>query len=389
MTSFDLLRWRDLTPRDREAWRAFRNGNRALRSPYFDLGWCDAVDRARGRPVRPEGLERGARGGVSALPPAAFQRGAAGGRDLCGLARLRAEPGTALDARAALASGPATLAFSGVPEADPALAPWTQKTGTSHLMDMADGFEAYARPKGRAAPKAIANLRRAGRKLEADGRSLRVVVEDSDRATLDALLRLKSAQYRRSGHADALSWAWSRRLMDVLFELRGDGFRAVLSSLWIDDELAAAHFGLRSGAVLHHWLPAYDPKFAAYAPGNVLAVEIARAAAADGVTEIDLGQGDYPWKKEFANASATAIKGVVHGACLAGRRNAAAWARCSCGRPSRSGGSPTGRSAGSAGPNASSAGSDPGPHPAGAPAQAPQGNSPPPTDASWAKVDRR
>jgi CelD/BcsL family acetyltransferase involved in cellulose biosynthesis len=43
------------------------------------------------------------------------------------------------------------------------------------------------------------------------------------------------------------------------------------------------------------------------------------------VTEIDLGQGDYPWKKEFANASATAIKGVVHGACLAGRRNAAAW----------------------------------------------------------------
>jgi CelD/BcsL family acetyltransferase involved in cellulose biosynthesis len=325
MTSFDLLRWRDLTPRDREAWRAFRNGNRALRSPYFDLGWCDAVDRARGDLFVLRGLKGGR--GVAFLPfhPLPFSVARPAGGTFADWHGFVAEPGTALDARAALASGPATLAFSGVPEADPALAPWTQKTGTSHLMDMADGFEAYARPKGRAAPKAIANLRRAGRKLEADGRSLRVVVEDSDRATLDALLRLKSAQYRRSGHADALSWAWSRRLMDVLFELRGDGFRAVLSSLWIDDELAAAHFGLRSGAVLHHWLPAYDPKFAAYAPGNVLAVEIARAAAADEVTEIDLGQGDYPWKKEFANASATAIKGVVHGACLAGRRNAAAW----------------------------------------------------------------
>ena len=48
MTRFDLMKWRDLTAGDRQAWRAFRMADSGLRSPYFDLGWLDAVDRARG-----------------------------------------------------------------------------------------------------------------------------------------------------------------------------------------------------------------------------------------------------------------------------------------------------------------------------------------------------
>jgi len=326
MTRFDLIRWRDLSSRDREAWRAFRAADRSLRSPYFDLGWCDAVASARGDLFVLRGVRDGRAAAFLPFHPL-----------ICGVARpaggtfadwhgFVAEPGAAvLDVEAALRGKAATLAFSGAPEADRALAPWAERTGASHLVSMPDGFDAYARPKGRAAPKAIANLRRATRKLEADGREVRFVAEDRDPQTLAALIRLKSAQYRRSGHADTLSWGWSRRLMDVLFATRGKAFAGVLSSLWIDGTLAAAHLGLRSGEVMHHWLPAYDPQFAAYAPGNVLAVELARATAADGVTEIDLGQGDYLWKKEFANAAAPAIKGVVHGSGFAGRRNAATW----------------------------------------------------------------
>src|SRR5690349_10248815 len=48
MTSFGVLKWRNLPARDREAWTAFRDARPELRSPYFDLGWLDAVAAARG-----------------------------------------------------------------------------------------------------------------------------------------------------------------------------------------------------------------------------------------------------------------------------------------------------------------------------------------------------
>jgi CelD/BcsL family acetyltransferase involved in cellulose biosynthesis len=78
-------------------------------------------------------------------------------------------------------------------------------------MDLSAGFDAYVKPKGGAAPKGVAAVRKAWRKLEADGRRTQMVVDDRDPATLSKVLALKSEQYRRSGHPDALAWAWSRR----------------------------------------------------------------------------------------------------------------------------------------------------------------------------------
>jgi CelD/BcsL family acetyltransferase involved in cellulose biosynthesis len=110
--------------------------------------------------------------------------------------------------------------------------------------------------------------------------------------------------------------------MAELFESRA----ALLSSFWIDGELAAGHFGLMSGGVLHHWMPVYDLKFAGYSPGSVLWLELARELSATGLTSMDLGVGDYRWKREFANASAPLIAGVAHAPTAAGRLNAAAYA---------------------------------------------------------------
>jgi CelD/BcsL family acetyltransferase involved in cellulose biosynthesis len=325
MTRFERIRWRELSPRDREIWRAFREADASLRSPYFDLGWFDAVDRARGdlhvvRAVR----------GSEPIAFFAFHPGLLGvarpaGGTFCDWQGIVQAPDGRVDAREMLGAGLASFHFSAAPAADLSLAPHADATGASNLMNMASGFDLYARPKTGAAPKAIANLRRANRKLVADGRVVELLVRDVRPETLESLMALKSAQYRRTGFTDLFAWSWSRRLLHALMQGRSDDFEPLLSSLWIDGRLAAAHLGLRSGPVLHHWLPAFDRELAHYAPGHVLTLEVARALAAESVTEIDLGQGEVAWKKEFSNAHAPVIKGVVHAANPLGRVNAAAF----------------------------------------------------------------
>jgi CelD/BcsL family acetyltransferase involved in cellulose biosynthesis len=317
MTCFELVKWRDLSAADRDAWRAFRAASPGLRSPYFDLGWFDALASVRGDLQVIRG--KGRHGPTAFLPFHARPLGAepAGGpfSDWHGFV---AEPGTPLDARAALAAGTPNYRFNAAPASDPGFAPLAEARDHSHLMDLTGGFELYAKPKGGSAPKAARNWRRGFRKMEEDGREPRFVLDEHDPEVLTQLLAIKSDQFRRTGHPDRLAYGWSRALMRAVFDSRVDAFTGLLSALYIDGELAAAHLGMRSGGVLHYWMPVFETRFSAYAPGVVLMAEMAREGAAAGVVEIDLGPGDYQHKKELANAGAPLIAGVAHAASLVG-----------------------------------------------------------------------
>ena len=321
MTRFELMKWRDLSAADRGAWRAFRDADPRLRSPYFELPWFDAVDRARGDLHVLRGSSAGAGRAFLAFHPGLMGAARPAGGTFCDWHGMVAEPGLTLDPTAALVGGPATFPFWAAPAGDPLLERAAERRDEVRTIDLSNGFEAYASPAGGGAPKGIAATRKAWRKLEADGRRTRTVIDDRDPATLAAVLALKSEQYLRSGHPDALAWGWSRRLMQRLFETRA----ALLSSFWIDDQLAAGHFGLKSDGVLHHWLPVYDLQFAGYSPGSVLWLELAKTLAAEGLTLMDLGVGDYRWKREFANGSTPLIAGVAHAPTAVGRINAAAY----------------------------------------------------------------
>jgi CelD/BcsL family acetyltransferase involved in cellulose biosynthesis len=320
MTRFELMKWRDLSAADRGAWQAFREADARLRSPYFDLPWFDGVDRARDDLM----VLRGSRAG-SAVAFLAFHPGLMGvarpaGGTFCDWHGVVAEPGLALDTQA-LRQGPATFAFWATPKGDPLLETFVDSEEEVRAVDLSAGYEAYAAPKGGGAPKGVAATRKSWRKLEADGRRVEFIADDRNPETLRAVLRLKSEQYLRSGHADALSWGWSTRLMQALFDSRA----ALLSSLWIDGELAAGHFGLCDGKVLHHWMPVYDLRFSNYSPGSVLWLELARTLAAEGLQTMDLGVRDYRWKREFANTSTLLTTGVAHAPNAPGRFNAAAY----------------------------------------------------------------
>ncbi len=324
MVDFQIVRWRELTRADRQAWMTFRAAQPFLSSPYFDLGWFDAVDRARGDLFVARGASRGSATAFLPFHPGVFGIARPAGGTFCDWHGFVAEPGRELDPARALAKGPVGYRFEAAPATDPALGPLAAEHDVSHVADFSRGWDLYARPEGAAAPKAIAKQRNSMRRLEADGRRVEFVIDDRSPRTLEVLLALKSAQYRRSGHPDALSWAWSRRLIAALPEATPEAFGAVVSSLRIDGELAAAHLGLRSGPAFHYWLPVYDPKFSSYAPGSVLTLEMMRAKSTDGVTHMDLGAGDYQSKRQLANSGFDLARGLAYADSPLGRAAAMA-----------------------------------------------------------------
>jgi CelD/BcsL family acetyltransferase involved in cellulose biosynthesis len=59
---------------------------------------------------------------------------------------------------------------------------------------------------------------------------------------------------------------------------------------------------VRAPDVIPTWFPTYDARFGAYSPGLLLHLDMAQAAAAEGISRIDLGRGakDYKeWLKSY------------------------------------------------------------------------------------------
>ena len=110
---------------------------------------------------------------------------------------------------------------------------------------------------------------------------------------------------------DIFSLRWPIELLERLNEEPGVELRGQLSALYVGDRLAAVHQGLRSNHVLHSWFPAYDPSLAAWSPGMMLFVKLAREADSLGIERIDLGAGESVFKQSLASAATTVASGAV------------------------------------------------------------------------------
>ena len=192
----------------------------------------------------------------------------------------------------------------------------------SAIMEIQQGFDVYSRRveiSGSAVLKKVALSRK---KLERDHGPVKYAANCVDPEVLDWLLASKSAQYRRTGLADQFQPQWVTSLLRRLHAISESDFGGMLSVLWAGDQIAAAHLGLRARHVLHYWFPCYSVTLRNYSPGLILLSEMARSASECGISVIDLGRADAPYKRRFMTGGVEIAEGVAELATASEREQA-------------------------------------------------------------------
>ena len=182
---------------------------------------------------------------------------------------------------------------------------------TSPAVDLSQGYESYAAERYATRSHALKKIAALKRKLEREVGPLRYEARVSEASELRRLIECKSSQYRRRGGINVFEWPWAVELIEQIHAIETVNFAGMLSTLYAGDVLVASHMGMRSKDVWHYWFPCYSPKFAAYSPGLILLLEMIRSAERLGIRLIDLGRGEHPYKKRFANTFISIAEGIV------------------------------------------------------------------------------
>ncbi len=192
-----------------------------------------------------------------------------------------------------------------------AFSPHQWLTDESPFLDLSNGFEAYVAGVRKTNSNHIKNTLRKSRKIAREIGPLRLEFNTSDNTVFQTLMKLKSRQYQRTDLLDIFRIPWIVKFLERIRAEQTEDFSGVLSALYVGDELAAAHFGMRSGNVLHYWFPTYDRKFLQFSPGAILMLELARVAETVGIHRIDLGRGSEQFKRCFMTGAIQVAEGSV------------------------------------------------------------------------------
>lgn len=299
-SNVECLKFSDLSDADRAQWNNFQAADESLASPYFSVGYVEAVDAARpgvkvlrfcddGRPVAYWPFRKG---------PFGTARPIAGPMD--DLHGIIAHPTIRLNLdQPAVRRHIGGFAFSAVPLQQYRHGLQGQIGDGNQVMDLSDGFDAWR--TDRAANSS--NFRREWRKAQKliDAETTRIRHDVIDPSSFDRLIDLKRDAYARSGHFDIFNLDWTRALLERLSNSADNNARGILSTLSIDGDIAAISYCMRSNTTLHYWFPAYEAKFAKQKPGLALLFTLAKWAALEGMRELHLGLGDAQYKRQMAS----------------------------------------------------------------------------------------
>jgi CelD/BcsL family acetyltransferase involved in cellulose biosynthesis len=293
-----------LAASDRARWSELQRAKPLYRSPFFRPEFTLAV--ARVRDVRVAILEDA--GSVAGFLP--FEAGRRGhgrpvGRPFSDYHGPVLDEAGAIDARELVrACGLATWSFDHLPAGIAAFAPHVWSHGSSPCLDLTDGFDPGASSD-------IRGAQRKARKLAREVGPLRFVPDSDDADLLAQTIAWKRQQYAATGVTDVLADAAGRELLGHVHAARATGFAGMLSVLHAGDRVAALHLGLRADGVLHSWFPVYNPELHRYSPGLVLLLELAEAAPALGIRELDFGKGEARYKLALATGTVPLLEGCV------------------------------------------------------------------------------
>ncbi|MGH7326108.1 MAG: GNAT family N-acetyltransferase, partial [Candidatus Rokuibacteriota bacterium] len=149
------------------------------------------------------------------------------------------------------------------------LKPFHAVVADSAYVDFSQGFDAYKRQRRTANSDGVAQALRKHRKIEREVGPTRFVAHSEDESVLDQLLAWKSAQYRLTDLTDVFQYPWTVALIKRIWRTQFPGWSGMLSAIYVNDELLAVHFGMRTPSVLHWWFPAYNRAHEKYSPGLI------------------------------------------------------------------------------------------------------------------------
>jgi CelD/BcsL family acetyltransferase involved in cellulose biosynthesis len=300
-----------LTGQELDAWHRLRAANPLLDNPYFHPGFAAAV-HASGNPVQVI-VGRDAGGEIESLLPchrdgSLLRPVGWPGADFQGPVLA---PGTSFPAWDLLGDGVRGYAFDHLLEVCDDFMPWVESSRPSPFLDVSGGLDGYL---GRASDSGKSNFGQARRRTNKAEKTLgpvRFEADVVDEVALQRVIDLKRGQYAATGAKDYFAEQHRVDLLGRLLHARDTSFGGILSTLYAGPHLLAAHFGLRSGSVLHWWFPVYDPQFSALAPGWMLLRELVAASPALGITRIDLGRGEDEYKRRAKTGEAFVSQGLV------------------------------------------------------------------------------
>jgi CelD/BcsL family acetyltransferase involved in cellulose biosynthesis len=308
----DVVRPDELGPAELERWRELQRAHGTRPNPFLSPEYGLAVGQ-----VRDDAFVAVVRDGPDITAFFPFERHARGigkpiGAGLSDLQGMVYAPGLELDVRALLrACDLKVWEFDHLDPGQPMFAAHHKALHPSPVIDLSDGYEAYAKDLAERSNKIYKSTLKKERRLGREVGEVRFDFDSPDEGALHTLLRWKSAQYQRTGRSDRFAEPWIVRLVERLHQVSTGTFVGTLGLLYAGEHLIAGNFGVRTETTLIGWFPVYDPAFARFSPGLIHRLHLCRAAAAAGVTLMDLGRGEKGYKDSLKNGELMVAEGRV------------------------------------------------------------------------------
>lgn len=293
-----------------ERWAQLQAANPAFDTPFLSPYWARAVQAAQGEKSSLRVAVLGDADGFLAVRKAPFTAMPAGApmNDYQGVVTA---PGVEVDApQLVRALGVGRLDFSHMLDDQAAFAPFSRGKSFSWVIDVGQGYASYEAER-RTQTSCLKDIDKKRRKVERELGPCTFTAYSRSRTDLDQLLAWKRGQWQATGQTDLFDTPWTVRLIHKLFESRQPDFGGVLFTLHIGDRLAAAQLDLRGVHTIHSWIIAHDAQFERYSPGLILFQDILRWMDTTPYSSLDLGAGDYRFKRELSNAQRHVNHGFV------------------------------------------------------------------------------
>lgn len=314
--SIEVIKALDLSPADIARWVELQRGQARLDSPFLSPHWAIAVAKAQAEKSQyvKVAIVRGPEREALAFLPARAKHGVAMpvGAPMCDYQALISASGVAVNPRDLLtALGVSRIDFCHMLADDETLARHGRGQADSWIVELPDGYEAYAAERKAADVGVLKDIDKKRRKAEREVGPSRFTAMSADRADFDQLIGWKRAQLLATGQTDLFKTPWVNNLVEGLFQAREPHFGGGLYTLHLGDQLAAVHLHLRGEHTIHGWLIAHNPELDRYSPGMLLFQDILKSMDGTPLMRLDLGTGDYRFKRELSNARQTVVFGFL------------------------------------------------------------------------------